>query len=253
MFLLLAAVAAPLLLSGCGRGLDAEQLRRFQAAQAAFDKASRPEDFQRVAAMYQEMLDAGLDSGAVLYNQGNAYVRAKQTGRAIAAYRHAQRYRPRDQALEANLGYVLRGETPAAGRRPLVETLLFWQNSLSYAEKFYVVATTAGAAFLLALAALIWRRRLWKRLMLAVLVLTAMASFSAAYDWYRYQYTVHGVIVQPKVVARKGNANSYEPAFTEALSEGAEFRLIERRGDWLLVQLPGDEEGWVQEDAAALY
>ena len=28
------------------------------------------------------------------YNQGNAWMRAKQPGRAIAAYRQAQRYRP---------------------------------------------------------------------------------------------------------------------------------------------------------------
>ncbi len=77
--------------SGCQRSLDPRMAQKFQAAQAAFDRAAKPEDFLKVAAMYQEMIDDGAVSGAVFYNQGNAWMRARQPGRAIAAYRQAQR------------------------------------------------------------------------------------------------------------------------------------------------------------------
>ena len=76
---------------------------------------------------------------------------------------------------------------------------------------------------------------------------------SAAYDWYRFDYVVRGVITQADVVARKGNAESYEPALNEKLSEGTEFRLLERRGDWLLIRLPGGQEGWIDQRAAVTY
>jgi hypothetical protein len=250
--LLLAAVLPLLVVAGCGRMPDGELLRKFQAAQEAFDKASRPDEFLKVAAMYQEILDSGVVSGAVLYNQGNALMRARQPGRAIAAYRLAERYRPRDPDLAANLRSAQGSDAAAAGRRPLVETLLFWQNWLSYPEKFYAAASVALLAFTLGVTAILRRRRLWKRLALAAVMLLGVLCLSAAYDWYRFDYVVHGVIAQPKVVARKGNATSYEPAFTEPLAEGTEFRLRDRRANWLLIELAGGEEGWIEQDAAAL-
>ena len=57
---------------------------------------------------------------------------------------------------------------------------------------------------------------------------------------------------QAEVVARKGNAESYEPALNEKLPE-AEFRLLERRGDWLLIRLAGGQEGWIADRAAAVF
>ena len=104
MMLPITAVAASLALvvsSGCGRGVDLDVSRTFQEAQETFDDAEAPEDFLRAAGLYQSILERGVVSGVVLYNQGNAYMRAGQRGRAIAAYRQAQRYRPRDPYLEA--------------------------------------------------------------------------------------------------------------------------------------------------------
>ncbi|MGA2799256.1 MAG: SH3 domain-containing protein [Thermoguttaceae bacterium] len=239
-------------LPGCARNFDPRLAQKFQAAQTAFDRAAKPEDFVKVAAMYQEMIDDGAVSGAVFYNQGNAWMRAKQPGRAIAAYRQAERYRPRDPYLEANLQFAL-GQG-ASAHRPILETILFWQNWLSYPEKFYGTAAAALLTFCCAAVMLFSsRRRLWRRLVLAGAAITALMIISAAYDWYRFDYVVRGVITQADVVARKGNAESYEPALTEKLSEGTEFRLLERRGDWLLIRLPGGQEGWVMDHMAVTY
>ena len=76
---------------------------------------------------------------------------------------------------------------------------------------------------------------------------------SAAYDWFRFETIRRGVITADGVVARKGNAESYEPAFTQPLPEGTEFQLLERRDDWLLIRLPGAKEGWVTSDRAVVY
>ena len=98
--------------AGCARSPDMESAQQFQAAQATFDAAETPEDFLRAAGLYQAILDRGYQSGAVLYNQGNAFMRAGQRGRAIACYRQAQRYRPRDPYLDHNLRYALGSSTP---------------------------------------------------------------------------------------------------------------------------------------------
>jgi len=241
------------LVSGCSRLLDAESARLFEEAEKTFAAARSAEDYLRSAAMYQEILDRGQVSGAVLYNQGNAFMQAGQRGRAIAAYRQARRYLGRDPLLEANLAYAL-GSTPAVQRRPLVEHLLFWQDWLSYPDKFSLAAAGVGTTFLLAVAALFVRRRWLARLAILGVAVSLLLVFSAGYDWYRYDSKTRGVIVAKQTVVRKGNAESYEPALTAPVDEGMEFDLIERRGDWLRIRLAGvQEDGWIPDRAAVCY
>jgi hypothetical protein len=250
----LVSAACGLILAGpgCGSGVDRETQRTFEEAQAAFDRATSSDDFLKVAAMYRQVLDSGIVSGAVLYNQGNAYMRAGYRGRAIAAYREAKRYRPSDPDLEANLNYALVSDD-RTGRKPVVEYLLFWQDWVGYPAKFRAVGILAALALVLAVAALYVRRRPLGILTLGLLGLTLVAGVSAGYDWYRFDHTVHGVVTEPEVVARKGNSTSYEPAFTEPLKEGTEFTLQSRRGDWLLVRIAPNQEGWLPETSAVLY
>jgi tetratricopeptide (TPR) repeat protein len=245
-------IAGVALLAGCSRPLNPDSARLFQEAEKTFAAAKSPEDFLRAAALYQEILDSGQISGAVLYNQGNAFMRAGRRGWAIACYRQARRYLGPDPLLEANLSYAL-GNQPAARRRPLVEHLLFWQDWLSYPDKFYLAASGVGITFLLAVAVLFVRRKLLARLAMLGLLVSLLLILSASYDWYRYQWRVRGVIVEKHTVARKGNAESYEPALTAALDEGTEFDLVERRDNWLWIRLAGDQEGWVPARTAVVY
>jgi hypothetical protein len=238
---------------GCAPTPDMDVVQQFQAAQQAFDNAETEDDFLRVASLYQAILDRGCQSGAVLFNQGNALMRAGQRGRAIASYRLAQRYRPRDPFLDHNLTYALR--TPAGGaRRSTIDYFLFWQGWISYAAKFQLLAIAALATFAMGVAAIVFNGRFrlayvaW-----AGLALTILLAASAAYDWYRFDVLEHGVVVAPEVVARKGNGESYAPAFTQSLPEGTEFLVNEHRGDWVLIQLPGNQEGWVRRDDVLLY
>ena len=140
-----------------------------------------------------------------------------------------------------------------ASGRPLVEHLLFWQNWMSYPAKFSLTAAVAGVTFLLGVAALFFARRALWRLAVAGLVVTALFAVSAGYDWYRFDGVRHGVVIRDEVVARKGNAQSYEPAFTEPLSEGTEFEVVDRRGDWMLIRLAGSQEGWIEDDSVVVY
>jgi tetratricopeptide (TPR) repeat protein len=242
-----------LLLPGCAPRADLGAAQKFEAAQKAFDAAVGPDDFQRAAARYQEIVDSGIRSGAVYYDLGNAWMRAKQPGRAIVAYRQAQRYLPRSRDLQENLRNAL-GRNDVAPHESLWETIFFWQNWLSYPEKFYAAAAAVCLTFLGGVAVLLFpRRRIWKRLALAGIALSLLLIASAAYDWYRFDYLVHGVVVQSEVTARKGNGENYAPAFNEKLAEGTEFRVEERRGDWLLIRLSGGQEGWIPDKTAVTY
>jgi tetratricopeptide (TPR) repeat protein len=245
------ALLALLLVGGCAQAADSEWREKFDAAQQAFDHAKQPEDFAKAAALDQEMIDRWGPSGAVYYNQGNSWMQAGQPGRAVAAYRQAERYRPRIAFLDANLATAL-NDSPAL-KRPVLETILFWQNWLSYAEKFYLATAMAILVFAIGVAMLFYSSR-WMRLAGWIgLTLLALSVFSAGYDWYRFDVVKHGVVIESQTVARKGNADNYEAAFNKPLRESTEFRMLERRGDWLLVRLPDGHEGWIPERAAIVY
>jgi tetratricopeptide (TPR) repeat protein len=240
------------LVAGCGGAVDPALYAKFQAAQDAFEQSTSPEQFLRAAALYQEILDSGVISGAVLYNQGNAFMRAGQRGRAVACYRQASRYRPRDPYLQANLRNALPGDAFGA-RKPLVEYVLFWQDWISYSSKFTVSTALALLTFILAVGSLFrWPTGL-KRGALAALLVTLALAVSAVYDWHRFTQVKHGVIVRNEVVARKGDGKSYQPAFTEPLAEATEFVVADRRNGWVLARLGAGQEGWVPVDAVVIY
>src|SRR6476660_7743411 len=134
--------------------------RTFLHALEVFDSAKVSADYSASAARLESLLADGLQNGAVYYNLGNAYYRAGEYGRAIAAYRKARPYRPRDPYLEANLQQAL---SVAPGRLPEPPAqwwrhVLFWSGSLSFPEKVYgAFAATMLAAFAACVALLFGR------------------------------------------------------------------------------------------------
>jgi len=253
----LAALFLTVAISGCGRTPDVAQVRLFDECEQQFAAAKEPEDFRRVAMRYQQLIDQGIDSGTVYYNQGNAWMRADEPARAIASYRLAQRFRPRAPYLEANLDSALRacGSGSASPYDPgLLGYLFFWQNTTSYPEK--LMATTVCLASVLCVAFLgtfLQRPRLTRRSLMIGLPVLALVFTSTAWDWYRFEHKTYGVTVVAEAVARKGNSDTYEPAFTQPLSEGTQFTVLEERDNWILAELSQGQTGWLNQREVATW
>ncbi len=237
---------------GCGGSVDSSLTERFQSAQAQFDQAREPAEFLRVAAIYQEILDAGIVSGAIFYNQGNAFMRAGERGRAIACYRQAKRYRPRDPFLDANLRYALSG-IESTSTKPWIEHLIFWSDWISYHGKFQLGMVCALVTFGMGLTVVFVRLPWGKTVAVVMLAITLAVMSSAGYDWYRFAYLRHGVVVEDAVVARKGDSESYQPAFTQPLAQGTEFLVVEQRSGWTLIRLGPNQEGWLPNPRIVVY
>ena len=111
---------------------------------------------------------------------------------------------------------VIRASTPISfrhwvpmrprARRPVAETILFWQNWLSYPEKFYLEAALALATFAVAAGSLFTARRWPRRVAWMGLALTGVMALSVAYDWQRFDNTQHGVVIRAKTIAKRGTA-----------------------------------------------
>ena len=249
LLLLLFAFAA----IGCGTEPSPAQRLRFDEAERAFQEAETVDDYLLVAGTYQEISDSGLSSATVLFNQGNAFMQARQPGRAIASYRQALRLSPTDSAIHSNLQTALResgGSDPSGG---WIQRVLFWQNWIGYAAKFQLATAFAVLTSLCLIFARLRANRSLRTCGVVLLTCSVVAVTSAVYDWYRFEHQVSGVVVSSEVVARKGNDKSYEPAFTASLREGAEFRVLETRGDWVRVLVFDTGEAWLPLDSVFTY
>lgn len=248
--MLLVLVALPV---GCARRADLEAARQFQAAQTQFDEAQTSEDYLTAAGTYQQLIDAGWQCAPVYFNQGNAFMRAGETGRAIAAYRMATRYDPRDPYIQANLQSAITQTTATPPRAGLMTKIVFWQDRLSYPEKFQLLTLLAIMAVLFGLINR-WHSNRPSRLVVMLAITAAiLVGISATYDVYRFDLTNHGVITADETIARKGNGESYQPAFTESLPMGSEFVVLEQRGDWLRIRISQAGEGWVPAGQCVTY
>lgn len=244
------------LVAGCSRP-DLETMKSFQQAESAFADAETTDEFALAASQYDQALENGFVSGAALYNQGNAWMRAGETGRAIACWRQAQRYRPRDPYLAANLQSALaacQSAAPLAPNQGVGKYVFFWQDWLSYPEKFLLTTVFLSLTCTVGLLSpWVARQRTTRRLLVAGGIVTLVMVASAVWDWQRFSQTTHGVVVTDTVEARKGNAESYEAAFTTPIGEGTEFTVLEERSGWLNIQLADLGSAWIPSRAAVTY
>lgn len=224
-------------------------------ANAAYDEGL----YGRAIALYERLVDEGMASGGLFYNLGNAYLRGGDLGRAIASYRRAQVFLPRDQDIEANLRFARSSTKDALAPpepHPIVSTLFFWHHGMSRGE--------LGTLFLI-LNLLFWGvlgLRLyrpgsellrWATFGLLLFLLGTGGSLLVHY----LAPTEVAVILPGEIEARSGTSPSDVVLFK--LQAGAEVRVVDRREGALRIALPrngepadGQGDGWISAADAAV-
>jgi len=226
---------------GC-RAVPPEHLRTFHDAQSAFDA----EEYRQSAALYEQLLDQGVRSGVIYYNLGNAWAKADDPVRAVAAYYHAKRYIPNDPHLNANLQTVLtnNGGTMPPPENSFVDLIFFWQNLIGFHAKIWGSLVLTALTFLGGVLCLFRQSKRLKRFSISSAILAAIALTSVGYDWYRFE-GIEQVMVTANVLLRKGNSEQYEPAFVSPIPFGTSAVILDERGDWYFLRLSNGQEGWL--------
>ena len=235
-----------------GSPLVAQDVAAFQSAQAAFERG----EYEAAARGFEAMLEQGYENGYVLYDLGNAWFRAGELGRAIAAYRRAQRYLPTDANLEVHLRRALdareRPLSPPADRTVL-DYVLFWRGRISCSAEF----AWAFGLGLVALGAAVARLLLGSPGLRAVAALGAVASLLLALSGWLDSRALtsrsQGVVVLPEVTLRTGPGETFDARYEQGLGEGAELVVRERRDGWFEVLAGGQYEGWLRADSVATW
>ena len=262
--LILCAIATTSSRALCATDAQDTVATELQAAQTAYDQgvesartdpAAAQKYFAQAANGFDKVVKSGVTNGKLLYNLGNAQVQAKQIGSGIGSYLQAQRIMPGDSQLQSNLAHArtLVKDRFDSGGGILMEDVSDWWHLISFNSRLtlagiFWIAAWSIAAFLLhqpaaarhETARVLVRRAAWGLAMCGVILgATVVSDITAAQLWPQ------GVTTSDGVMVRKGNGDGFDPQFAEPLSQGVEFRVLQRRPGWLLIRLGDGKSGWI--------
>ena len=262
--LILCAIATVSSRALCATDVQDTVATELQAAQTAYDQgiesartdpAAAQKYFAQAANGFDKVVKSGVSNGKLLYNLGNAQVQAKQIGSGIGSYLQAQRIMPGDSQLQSNLAHArtLVKDRFDSGGGILMEDVSDWWHLISFNSRLtlagmFWIAAWSIAAFLLhqptaarhETARELVRRAAWGLAMCGVILgATVVSDITAAQLWPQ------GVTTSDGVMVRKGNGDGFDPQFAEPLSQGVEFRVLQRRPGWLLIRLGDGKSGWI--------
>ncbi len=216
----------------------AEDAEAFDAAARLYEQGK----FREAAAAYENLATQGVATVAVLFNQGNAWFRAGEKGRAIASYRRAWVLAPRDPDVTANLNWVRSkvGEMGTVRVDSLDRTLgLLTPNE-------WAVAAVAG----------VWVWFGWMLMRELVprfrgtgaswawgLAFVAAVLMIAAWTAKSRDQRIAAVVIAPEATVRFGPLEEAQAAFT--LTDGAELVVTDRKGVWMEVRDGTGRRGWI--------
>ena len=243
LILLLATSAAVCL----PRVLDAES-----AAVSVFSEANalyRTGDYEAARASYLKVVDMGMVDFRLFYNLGNACFKSQRIGKAIVWYERAQRLKPRDEDVRANLRFALHVKKD---RQPADTDSAIWRG-LSHlymypTENELSVALLLQSLVLLGLA--VWRLRMdlnigstWRLLFRISCVMTVATAVYLGARAYQLEADTSAVITVEQAKARSGP--DFEQTVNFVVHEGTTVHVEREEGEWSLIRLPGGLGGWV--------
>jgi tetratricopeptide (TPR) repeat protein len=231
-FYILAALAC------AGNLLASDVTANFSDANELYSKGKFPE----AAASYQTILNSGVVSPNLLFNDGNAEFKSGNLGRAIAAFRRAALLAPRDADIRANLNFA----------RNQVQSPTFhesyWQKLLGSLTLNEWAAFAAVALWLtLGLYAAMQIRPELKNVLgtparLAVVATIVLAVCLGIADSVHFSKPV-AVVLLPDAVTRIGPFDDAQNAF--AVHDGAELPVLDQRNGWVQVSDNNGRTGWM--------
>lgn len=205
-------------------------------------------DFHQSAKLYQQVVDAGIQRSEVYFNLGNAYFQLHDLGRALVNYRQAEQLVPRDDDLKLNMARIRAqrldslGDYAALGDQ--ITNSLTGLVSNSEFELLLVVLWWLCCGLGIAYALLPNWRMYLKWLVIVTSMMTILIGVLEGVRLTVDATNPPAVVVIETVSVMSGPDVSYMKIFE--LHAAAEVRIIETRNDWVRIQLPNLEEGWVQ-------
>ncbi len=214
-----------------------------QEAQRNYERG----DFSQAAEKWKGLLEMGFVNGDVLFNLGTAYWRQGRVGQARQYFLKAAALSPRDPDIRANLNFVEEklGERPAGeGIGAWVSRIPLWRLSMNFSESLWVAAIFSCFCFGLFL----WRRLAgvgkFRKMTAAMMVLFLISLLQLSIRVRQEYFSPKAVVIVPSAGLLTAPVSTAKAGVD--LKEGTLLNIEKKEGNFYLVKLASNQEGWVE-------
>ncbi|MGQ9678920.1 MAG: tetratricopeptide repeat protein [bacterium] len=223
--------------------LASMSVEQFQRANRFYEAGQ----FQEAVVRYDSALNF-FPAAEIYYNRGNAYFKLGRLGYALADYLRAWVLKPRDPDITNNIAFV-RNFRPDKNPRPDSPLITMVRNILTPFDRLTTEFVSAVLFFFLAVALglfLATGKRIFGYGAVGIMLLFLYFG-AATLVWRKIIDRAKAVVVVPEAILRSGPGEEYKEL--AAVHDGLEVKIVERRPDYVLIQLPGGIGGWVNDEA----
>ena len=248
--LVAAAVLLVLSFTWMGAARADELTRLFEEANSSYESG----DYGAARSLYEQIVAAGYESGALWYNLGSAYYKLRDKGRAVLALERARRLLQRDEDVRFNLALANLLAKDRISSPP--EWLLSrWRRALrervagDEVVRALLLIYTLGVFMIIA--SLFVRRARWRRMVVWAVAATGVAFAVVglfAIEVVTYEVTRHeAVLLADEVAVKSAPQDVGTDLFL--LHAGTKVELRSRQGDWVQIRLVDGKVGWTPVEA----
>ena len=224
---------------------------KYKEGERASNAIERKHAFNEALTLYMQM-ESDSPSALLCYNIANTYYQLNEFGYAILYYNKALKENPRFSEARTNLHIALQKVGIAEQEPNFVQSyLLFAHYKLSHNEKVMIVLFMLFFAFTF-LSVHLWLPQMVLR-KLAFIAMWVALFFFASILWADYFTAPQAVVVRP-VALRRDAGDEYAPVVGPPVLSGTKVTVLseESDGNWLEVESPSGEEGYISKEYARI-
>jgi tetratricopeptide (TPR) repeat protein len=212
-------------------------------------------EYHKALELYQELANRGIQNPSLYYNLANAHFKIGNIGYAVLNFERALLLKPFDRDIRSNLEHVKAQLEDKI--RPLYDEgifrllrTLFSFLRLKITVYLEIILFTSLIVLLLSFLFLPHSRRRLKNplIVVGVLYMVILIGMISQYSYER-RYP-KGIILQKVLDVKSSPLAESETLFI--LHEGAKFKLIEQRGEWIRFSTQDGRQGWILQEGVEL-
>lgn len=217
-----------------------------QAANNAYNQGL----YDSALTTYNQITEAGYESGELYYNMGNAYYKNNDIASAILYYEKALKLLPNDESIEYNLNIA---NSMIVDK---IETVpeLFFKDWWNFFYNMFNTDTWAAAAlisfsiliFTIGIFIITGKRKTRKLTFYLSLLFMVSTIFSTTLAYQKYYYnTEHkeAIVFDLSITVKSSPTQNAVDLFV--IHEGTKVRIIDRIDNWVEIKIKNGSIGWL--------
>lgn len=207
-------------------------------------RAYKAGDYAAAAEQFESIANTRVNNPDLFYNTGNAYLKAKDLGRAILWYERARKLASSDPDLKFNIAYaqsLLKDKKEP--KFSFVGILYFWQGLVSLKWLQYASITLSFCFFIWATAQKARSRQIFSGLGIFIFLLFAGTTIATGLEYNRINSGLKAVILAEQAGVRSGTMDNATLLFD--LHAGTQVRVLEKKDNHMKIRFAKDKVGWV--------